>query len=103
MNSRDRVLTAVLVLFVLSPAFAQVTYKRLLNSAKEPQNWMMYSGDYSGKRFSGLDQINKSKSMESSTRRRRTTAPSRSMRAPGGRSGCISGKCRRTFVPAAGA
>ena len=44
-------------LFVL-PSFAQVTFDRLLNSAKEPQNWMTYSGDYSGKRFSALDQIN---------------------------------------------
>ena len=39
-------------------AHAQVTFDRLLNSAKEPQNWMTYSGDYSGKRFSALDQIN---------------------------------------------
>jgi alcohol dehydrogenase (cytochrome c) len=39
-------------------AHAQVTFERLVNSAKEPQNWMTYSGDYSGKRFSGLDQIN---------------------------------------------
>jgi alcohol dehydrogenase (cytochrome c) len=39
-------------------AVAQVTFERLLNSAKEPQNWMTYSGDYSGKRFSALDQIN---------------------------------------------
>jgi|HubBroStandDraft_1064217.scaffolds.fasta_scaffold04312_6 alcohol dehydrogenase (cytochrome c) len=37
---------------------AQVTFERLVNSAKEPQNWMTYSGDYSGKRFSGLDQVN---------------------------------------------
>lgn len=37
---------------------AQVTFDRLLNSAKEPQNWMTYSGDYSGKRYSTLDQIN---------------------------------------------
>ena len=37
---------------------AQVTFERLVNSAKEPQNWMTYSGDYSGKRFSALDQIN---------------------------------------------
>jgi alcohol dehydrogenase (cytochrome c) len=36
----------------------QVTFERLVNAAKEPQNWMTYSGDYSGKRFSGLDQIN---------------------------------------------
>ncbi len=39
-------------------ARAQVTFERLVNSAKEPQNWMTYSGDYSGKRFSLLDQIN---------------------------------------------
>jgi len=39
-------------------AFAQVTSERLVNSAKEPQNWMTYSGDYSGKRFSLLTQIN---------------------------------------------
>ena len=36
---------------------AQVTSERLVNSAKEPQNWMTYSGNYSGTRFSGLDQI----------------------------------------------
>lgn len=48
-----------LLLFGLSwTAPAQVTAERLLNSAKEPQNWLTYSGDYSGKRFSGLDQIN---------------------------------------------
>jgi alcohol dehydrogenase (cytochrome c) len=41
-----------------SYAHTQVTFDRLVNSAKEPQNWMTYSGDYSGKRFSGLDQIN---------------------------------------------
>src|SRR5260370_12773460 len=36
---------------------AQVTGQRLLDSAKEPQNWLMYSGDYAGRRFSALDQI----------------------------------------------
>jgi len=39
---------------------AQVTFDRLLNSAKEPGNWMTYSGNYSGQRFSALDQINTS-------------------------------------------
>ena len=39
-------------------AHGQVTFDRLVNAAKEPQNWMTYSGDYTGKRFSGLDQIN---------------------------------------------
>jgi alcohol dehydrogenase (cytochrome c) len=39
---------------------AQVTAQRLLDSAKEPQNWLMYSGDYAGRRHSTLDQINTS-------------------------------------------
>jgi alcohol dehydrogenase (cytochrome c) len=39
-------------------AHAQVTFDRLLNSGKEPQNWMTYSGDYLGRRFSALDQVN---------------------------------------------
>jgi alcohol dehydrogenase (cytochrome c) len=43
-----------------SSAFAQVTPQRLLDSSKEPQNWLMYSGDYTGHRFSALDQINSS-------------------------------------------
>src|SRR3984885_14148707 len=56
--------TLSLVIFLACVAFAnevyaQVTFERLVNSAKEPQNWMTYSGDYSGKRFSGLNQINK--------------------------------------------
>src|SRR2546429_517378 len=41
-----------------SVACAQVTPQRLLESAKEPQNWLMYSGDYAGRRYSTLDQIN---------------------------------------------
>ena len=36
---------------------AQVTFERLLNSGKEPQNWLTYSGDYAGRRFSPLDQV----------------------------------------------
>src|SRR5258708_10961274 len=52
--------TATLVICILSccPARAQVTPQRLLDSAKEPQNWLTYSGDYAGHRFSALDQIN---------------------------------------------
>jgi alcohol dehydrogenase (cytochrome c) len=37
---------------------SQVTPQRLLDAAKEPQNWLMYSGDYAGRRYSTLDQIN---------------------------------------------
>ena len=43
--------------FSVRSARAQVTSQRLLDSAKEPQNWLMYSGDYSGHRFSALDRI----------------------------------------------
>ncbi len=38
-------------------ANAQVTPQRLLNAGQEPQNWLMYSGDYTGKRFSSLQEI----------------------------------------------
>jgi alcohol dehydrogenase (cytochrome c) len=44
---------------LVASAFAQVTSTRLINSAREPQNWLTYSGDYAGRRFSALDQINK--------------------------------------------
>jgi alcohol dehydrogenase (cytochrome c) len=55
----SRSLGIALLIFLLHlPALAQVTFERLLNSAKEPQNWLTYSGDYSGHRFSPLDQIN---------------------------------------------
>jgi len=43
---------------LVSQARGQVTFERLVNSGKEPQNWLTYSGDYSGRRFSSLDQIN---------------------------------------------
>ena len=51
--------SAISVGFALDVS-AQVTLQRLLDSAKEPQNWLMYSGDYAGHRFSALDQINAS-------------------------------------------
>lgn len=37
---------------------AQVTHERILNAANEPGNWLTYSGNYAGHRFSTLDQIN---------------------------------------------
>jgi glucose dehydrogenase len=46
--------------FFYGTASAQVTFERIVNSAKEPQNWLTYSGDYAGHRFSGLDQVNAS-------------------------------------------
>ena len=45
---------AVIITFRMD---AQVTYERLLNAAKEPQNWLVYSGDYNSRRYSLLTQI----------------------------------------------
>jgi alcohol dehydrogenase (cytochrome c) len=39
------------------PVQAQVTSERLLRSADDAQNWLMYSGTYSSQRYSGLRQI----------------------------------------------
>src|ERR1700722_10817778 len=50
-------MTLLLVCLFAGEVLAQVTFERLVNSAKEPQNWLTYSGDYSGRRFSALDQI----------------------------------------------
>lgn len=36
---------------------AQVTYERLVNAAREPQNWLTYWGDYSAIRHRDLSQI----------------------------------------------
>ena len=48
------------LIFLGGSLLAQVTYDRLLNSVKEPQNWMTYSGGYDGNRYSPLTQINPS-------------------------------------------
>jgi alcohol dehydrogenase (cytochrome c) len=49
-------LTAMLVCAL--PMMSQVTYQRILDSAKEPGNWLTYSGNYAAHRHSSLDQIN---------------------------------------------
>ncbi|MGH8070227.1 MAG: PQQ-binding-like beta-propeller repeat protein, partial [Candidatus Entotheonellia bacterium] len=36
----------------------EVTYERLLNADQEPTNWLMYYGNYQGRRYSPLPQIN---------------------------------------------
>ena len=41
-----------------SPTFSQVSYERIRNAQSEPQNWLTYSGNYQGHRFSPLAQIN---------------------------------------------
>jgi alcohol dehydrogenase (cytochrome c) len=50
---------AVLTIFIASTLLAQnVPYERILNAQKEPQNWLTYSGNYNGQRYSSLNQIN---------------------------------------------
>jgi alcohol dehydrogenase (cytochrome c) len=39
---------------------APVTYDRLLHADREPHNWLSYSGNYAGHRYSPLSQINRS-------------------------------------------
>ena len=47
-----------LLLFVTGAALhAQVSFDRLLRAANEPQNWLTYSGTYTGQRYSELAQI----------------------------------------------
>ena len=38
-------------------AFGQVTANRLTRAASEPDNWLMYSGNYTSQRYSTLNQI----------------------------------------------
>jgi alcohol dehydrogenase (cytochrome c) len=39
------------------PVLGQVTYERIVNAAKEPQNWLTYWGDYGAIRHRALNQI----------------------------------------------
>ncbi len=43
----------------VAPALAQVSSTRLANAAREPEQWLTYSGAYNGNRYSALDQINR--------------------------------------------
>ena len=47
----------VMALCAALPSLAQVPYERLMNSDAEPQNWLMYGGNYGSQRFSGLKEI----------------------------------------------
>src|SRR5271169_2784135 len=49
------------LIFVLAAgllAAQGVTFDRILNAAKEPQNWLSYSGSQTSQRYSALTQIN---------------------------------------------
>jgi alcohol dehydrogenase (cytochrome c) len=50
--------TRVLLLFAIAGSlWAQVSFDRLLNASREPQNWLTYSGGFSSQRYSQLTQI----------------------------------------------
>jgi alcohol dehydrogenase (cytochrome c) len=51
---------AAFVGFASQAMAADVTWDRLVNSDKDPNNWVMYHGDFTGWHHSGLDQINTS-------------------------------------------
>ena len=58
-----RCLTSVSLFFItilaLSSYAQEPTWSRLIDSDKEPQNWMSYGGNYKAWRYSALDQITK--------------------------------------------
>ncbi len=41
------------------PGFNPVSSDRLLNAESEPQNWLMYSGNYKAQRYSALNQLDR--------------------------------------------
>ena len=41
---------------LIAPLSAQVTFDRILHADKEPQNWLTYSGNLNGQRYSLLNQ-----------------------------------------------
>ncbi len=51
------VLTIVIAAVSLGAQSRTVTSDRILKAAAEPQNWLTYSGNYNGQRYSLLDQI----------------------------------------------
>jgi alcohol dehydrogenase (cytochrome c) len=57
MTKRSFGLMAACVCAAVCGLAAQVTGDRLLNTAREPHNWLTYSGAYAGHRYSELRQI----------------------------------------------
>src|SRR5215212_425491 len=47
----------ILALLITSTVAQEPSWQRLINSDKEPQNWLSYGGNYAAHRFSALDQV----------------------------------------------
>src|SRR5678815_6163181 len=64
-HSRTRTISTCLVALVTSAITLSGQYSltvnkdRLINSDKEPQNWLLMNGDYGSLRYSRLTQINR--------------------------------------------
>jgi alcohol dehydrogenase (cytochrome c) len=50
---------SILLAMLCTTAVAQVPYQRIVHAEREPQNWLTYSGDYAGHRYSALTQIDR--------------------------------------------
>ncbi len=48
---------SLLLLLTVSSLLAQVSYERILEANKEPQNWLTYSGTFQSQRYSLLNEI----------------------------------------------
>src|SRR5262245_11572764 len=55
--TRTLCLLLMALLCLLTPTYGPVSYDRLLRTIEEPQNWLTYSGSYSGQRHSALRQL----------------------------------------------
>jgi len=51
------ILLALLIVLRTSEVAAQTSYDQIVHAAENPDNWATYSGDYSGRRYSELKQI----------------------------------------------
>lgn len=51
--------TLLLLVLVVMVQGQELGWERLINSDREPQNWLSYGGNYSAHRYSSLDQINR--------------------------------------------
>jgi alcohol dehydrogenase (cytochrome c) len=56
-HERRAVFALLLMLLATASLGAQVSFDRLLQADREPQNWLTYSGTYLGQRYSQLTQI----------------------------------------------
>ncbi|HYL68486.1 MAG TPA: PQQ-dependent dehydrogenase, methanol/ethanol family [Candidatus Limnocylindria bacterium] len=58
MKPRIFLLTILLAVSLPASARAQVEYDQIVHSSRQSENWLTYGGDYSGKRYSELQQVN---------------------------------------------